>query len=56
MTPTNLWRACVLVWLCAGPVLMCTGCGGGDCPEDDPRCTRSDTLPLDCKANPKDCA
>ncbi len=38
----NLWRAAVVVWLCWGLALLCSGC--------------ADTGPVDCKARPEQAA
>ena len=51
----DLWRAAVLVWLCVGLVLLCSACGGSNCPQDDARCHTPDTQPVDCKTNPARC-
>lgn len=51
LTIRNFWRSAVLVWLCVGLVLLCTGCGGSMDADDE----RADTGPVDCKARPELC-
>jgi hypothetical protein len=55
LTLRDLWRAIVLVALCAALVLLCAGCGGSadDCEAEGAQC--ADTRPLHCSARPERC-